>query len=60
MTYSLMRQKQIEEELYNFTNWKPNLTLISKKTGIPISSVYDHYKRSKKIHNKKVKENLKK
>jgi len=39
------KDAKILVELVDTNNWGPNLTMISKRTGIPVSTVFDTIKR---------------
>lgn len=40
-------RKNITSELLNPENWKPNLSKISRKLNVPVSTIFDVYKRIK-------------
>ena len=49
-----LSDRMVLKELMDGNNWKPNLSEISKRLNMPISTVSDRYQKLKEIINVKV------
>lgn len=50
-TNTEQRFKTILKEIITKAEFKPNLTKLSKDTGIPITTIHDHWEKAKRHYN---------
>ena len=48
MTLDIIKRAKLQDELCNSENWAPKLSRISKKTGIPVATIFDNFHKLRK------------